>query len=100
MLESVVKQMQLRTEVLLRIYPGGITVLANYDRHPQLARDQKRLVAELARCARRIDQCNAFRLAAVSAREHVEQDAALFEQPAEKKKKASFPRRRSRDCQC
>ena len=101
MLESVIEQVQLRTEILLGVQTSGIAIFADHDRHSQLACDQQRLVAELPSRARRIDQRDAFSLAAVSARKHVEQYAALLEQLAQQiEGRASCLHPRSRYCRC
>ena len=53
MLKAVVEQMKLRTESRLGEMSGLVTIFADDDRHLQLARDEKWLVAELLRQAAR-----------------------------------------------
>jgi len=84
--------MELRAE--FRFGPASclVPILPDDYRHLQLARNQKRFVAELLRQAGGIDQPHAPGSASVTARQHVEFDSARLEQVAQEKHEWSLAR--------
>src|SRR5579859_704477 len=82
-LKAIIEQMQAGIELSFRQQPGLVTAGAHHYGDLQLARDQQRLVTELLGGAAGINDGNLRRLAAVTAREHVETDSAFFQQFAQ-----------------
>src|SRR4051794_38055617 len=82
-LERVIEQEQLRSELLFGGKTGRITIFANNDRDAELARKQQRLITKFVRRSGWINHTNAARIASVAAREHAIANAALREQLAE-----------------
>jgi len=66
-------------------------------RYAEVAGDEQRLIAKLARVASRIDDAHTGGRAAVAAREHVKGDAALLEQRAQRDDEWSLPRAADRE---
>src|SRR5207248_5981012 len=77
MLEAIIEQMELRTEILFGVKPCLVSVFAHDDGNVQLACNQQRLIAKVARRASWIDNPDAFTLPPVPTGEHVEGNAAL-----------------------
>src|SRR4051812_7728650 len=77
MLEAVIEDMKLRTELLLGQLPGFKAAFADNHRTFKTACDQQRLVSELCCNAVRIDRSGASRLTSISARKHVKAEPAL-----------------------
>ena len=92
MLEAIVEQVQLRSELLFRKNAGGVAVFADDDRDFQAPRQKQWLIAEIARGAGGIDQGHASGLAPVAAGEDIEFDASFFQQLAQKQHKRRFAR--------
>ncbi len=90
MLEAVVEQVQLRAELLFRPLTGGIAVFGDNHRHLQLARNQHRFVAKVARRAGGVNLSHALGSPSIAAREHVEGNAALLEQATQQNEKRRF----------
>src|ERR1700686_2442952 len=84
MLEAVVEDMQLRLKFLLGDSACIIPPFPDDNRNAQPARDQQRLIAEVGGVAIRLNYQNAASFAAISAREHVETNAARLQQFAER----------------
>ncbi len=96
-LEAVIQQVKLRTELPFRESSSFVAFLADDDRYAELAGDQQRLVAVLLRASLRIDQDDAFGLSPIAAREHVEGDPALMQQLAQQDEKGGLARASDRD---
>src|ERR1043165_1444919 len=84
--------MEARTEALFSEPSGVVTQLAEDDGALQAARNQQRLVAEVAGQAGRIDDHCAMGLTPVAAREHVKSNAARLQEFAEQNDKWSLAR--------
>ena len=92
MLEAVVEQVELRSELLLGEDAGGVAGFSDNDRDVQTPRHQQRFVAEIARRAGGIHQGHASGLASVTAREDIEFQSARFQQLAQQQHKRRFAR--------
>src|SRR3954467_4712487 len=79
MLKSVVQQVQPRPKLLLRNQSGMISALSDDHRNVERARDQQRLVAEIAHRSHRIDYMDAFTRTPVTSRQNIKADPALFQ---------------------
>ena len=90
MLETVVEQMQLRSEASLRKLASQIPVSPHDHWDLQLARDQKWLIAKLLRKAGGIDQKNTAALSPVTTREHIEFHSSGFQKFSEEKNERSL----------
>src|SRR5579862_5992513 len=84
--------MELRAEFGLCEDSSLVPIFADDDRNLQLPRNEQRLVAKLARQARRIDQSHSAGLAPVSAGQHVKLNAACFKQLAQQHDEGSLTR--------
>src|SRR4051812_16079106 len=77
MLESIVKNVELRLEFFLRQLPGFVPAFTDNHWTTEPACDQQRLVPILRCGAVRVDDSRAARFSPITAREHVKLDAAL-----------------------
>ena len=91
MLETVVEQMQLRSEASLRKLASQIPVFSHDHWDLQLARDQKWLIAKLLGKAGGIDQKNTAALSPVTTREHIEFHSSGFQKFSEEKNERILP---------
>jgi hypothetical protein len=90
MLETVVEQMQLRSEASFRKLASQVPIFTHDHRNLELARDQKWLIAKLLRKPGRIDQKNAMAMASVTAREHIEFHSSGFQKFSQEKNERSL----------
>ena len=91
MLEAIVEQVQLRSELLFRKNAGGVAVFADDDRDFQAPRQKQWFIAEIARGAGGIDQGHASGLAPVAAGEDVEVDLLSFSNSPRSSTKGVLP---------
>ena len=92
MLEAIIEQVELRSELLFRKDAGGVAVFSDDDRDLQAPSQKQWFIAEIARGTGGIDQGHASGLAPIAAREDVELDLSLFQQLAQKQHKRRFAR--------
>src|SRR5580698_10325267 len=83
MLKGIVEQMKLWAKPGLGKASGSIARLADDHWHFQFAGDQQRFVPKLLRQAARVDEQDSFRVASITAGEHVELDVAGLQQLTE-----------------
>ena len=79
MLEAVVEQMELRTELLLGKDAGGVAGFSDNDRNIQTPSHQEGFIAEIMRRTGGTHQGHAAGLASVTARQDIEFQSARFQ---------------------
>lgn len=92
MLEAIVEQVELRSELLFGKNPGGVAAFSDDDRDLQAPRQKQWFIAEIACRTGGIDQGHASGVAPVAAREDIELNLSLFQQLAQKQHKRRFAR--------
>ena len=90
MLETVVEQVQLRSEASLRKLASQKPIFSHDHRNLELARDQKWLIAKLLRKSGRIDQKNTAALSPVTTREHIKFHSPGFQKFSQEKNERSL----------
>ena len=71
-LEAIVEQVELRSELVFRENSSCVAVLANDDGYSQTSGHEQRFISKVARGTARVDQRDPFCLASVAAGEDVE----------------------------
>jgi hypothetical protein len=89
-LKAIVEQVHLRAELRLGKFSGSVAIFSNHHRNLHSSRNQKRLIAKLARQACGIYKAYPAALASVAARENIEADAARLQQLAQQNDEWSF----------
>ena len=88
--ETVVEQVQLRSEASLRKLASQEPIFSHDHRNLELARDQKWLIAKLLRKSGRIDQKNTAALSPVTTREHIKFHSPGFQKFSQEKNERSL----------
>ena len=91
MLEAIVEQVELRSELLFGKNPGGVAGFSDDDRNLQAPRHKQWFIAEIAWRTGGIDQGHASGLAPVAAREDIEFNRLSFSNSPRSSTKGVLP---------